>query len=220
MLRHGSGVSVCSVVVFVFFSKLRAPRPGSHAERRRSVRHTAVAQIAKIELPSGREELCLLRDISCEGVRAETYAKVASDDALLIELRSGQKVSGRVSWCNDGQFGLVFDEPVPIADVLTHCSFDDRVSNIRPPRLEVDLFGILHVGNAQRVVRIGNVSQAGMQIGMPEEVEAGTPCAIGLPGLAPRPALVRWCRDRRAGLQLEEPFDYATFAEWRTAIAA
>lgn len=189
------------------------------AERRREVRH-AVTQVAKIRIERGREELCLLRDISAEGLRAQVYHQVELDEQVMIELRSGHGLSGRVIWAADGQIGVAFASPVPVAQLLAHCSFDERLSKLRPPRLDVDLFGILHLGPAQRVVRIGNISQAGVQIGAPEPIDANSPCAISLPGLAPRPAMVRWCRDGKAGLMLDEPLDYSSFAAWRMAIAA
>jgi hypothetical protein len=52
----------------VFISKPSQAAEAAFEDRRRSVRHAAVNQVAKIRLGSGREELCLLRDISAEGL--------------------------------------------------------------------------------------------------------------------------------------------------------
>jgi len=177
-------------------------------------------QVAKIRLSPGREELCLLRDVSPEGLKAEIYLDVAPGTRVEIELRTGHTIGGTVGWIEDSMIGVPFDESMPMAAMLAHCSFDDRLGRLRPPRLVVDMQGLLKVDHQEMAVRIGNISQAGMQIGTSEPLHAGAPCAIILPGLAPRPATIRWSRDGQAGLMLAAPFDYAEFAEWRAALAA
>jgi hypothetical protein len=207
----------------VFFSKSKpaadvlatAPIP----ERRRSIRNATVMQLAKIRLAPGREELCLLRDVSPEGVKAEIYVRTEVGASVEIELRTGHTIRGRIAWIENALVGVAFDEPMPMAAMLAHCSFDDRLGKLRSPRLVVDMHGLLTIDFQQRVVRIGNISQSGLQIAANQPLDAGAPCAIALPGLAPRPATVRWCREQQAGLLLDEPFEYAAFAEWRAAIA-
>jgi hypothetical protein len=204
----------------VFFSKLRAAKEVPVQERRRSIRHTTVMQIAKIRLDSGREELCMLRDISPEGLKAELYVPVAPGTHIQIELRTGHMLGGEIAWAESDLIGVSFDEPMPMAAMMAHCSFDERMGALRPPRLNVDMNGVLKIGIEERVVRIGNISQAGAQVGADEPLQPGSPCAIALPGLHARAATVRWWRDGQAGLQLSEPFDYPAFAEWRALVAA
>lgn len=207
----------------MFFSKAKAPAPVTATapvhERRRSIRHAAVMQLAKLKLDCGREELCLLRDVSPDGLRAEVYCTVRPGDRIVIELRTGHSLSGAVCWADGSMIGVSFDEPVPMSAMLAHCSFDDRLGKLRPPRLVVDLRGRLRVGLEETDVAIGNISQAGMQIAAPEPLAPGAPCAIALPGLPPRAAGIRWWRDGQAGLLLAQPFDYAEFAAWRAALA-
>lgn len=204
----------------MFFSKLKPPVEVPVQERRRSIRHATVMQVAKIRLGAGREELCLLRDISPEGLKAEVYVPVEAGAHIEIEMRTGHVMGGKVAWAETKAIGVMFDEPVPMAAMLAHCSFDDRMGNLRPPRLAVNMNGLLKLGIEERPVRIGNVSQAGAQIGAPMLLQAGSPCAIAFPGLPARAATVRWWRDEQAGLQLSEPLDYAEFAEWRALVAA
>lgn len=175
-------------------------------------------QVAKIRLACGREELCLLRDVSPEGLKAEIYIAVARDAHIEIELRTGHCIGGKIAWIDGAMIGVAFDEPMPMSAMLAHCSFDDRLGKLRPPRLAVDMHGLLRVDFQERVVRIGNLSQAGMQITAVAPLDAGASCAIALPGLAPRAATVRWCRGDQAGLMLADPFDYAEFAAWRAVL--
>src|SRR4051794_40702660 len=99
----------------VFFSKHRKAAPQAAQERRRSVRHTTVMQIAKIRLANGREELCLLRDVSPDGLRAEIYVAVSPGDRLEIEMRTGHTISGTVAWVEADHVGVAFDAPVPVS---------------------------------------------------------------------------------------------------------
>jgi hypothetical protein len=205
----------------VFFSKAKQDLdPPPVQERRRSIRHATVMQIAKIRLDRGREELCLLRDVSPEGVKAEVYLAMEVGMPIEIELRTGHVIGGRIAWAEDKMIGVAFDEPMPMSAMLAHCSFDDRLGKLRPPRLSVNLPAMMKLGHQEKAVRIGNISQAGLQIDAPDPLQAGLACSITLPGLAPRAATIRWCREGPAGLMLLDPFDYAEFARWRSVVAA
>lgn len=202
----------------MFFSKSRPAADAPVQERRRSVRHTAVMQVAKIRLGSGREELCLLRDISPEGMKAELYVSAEAGSHIEIELRTGHVLGGRITRTDGRQIGVAFDEAMPMAAMLAHCSFDDRMGTLRPPRINVNMRGLLKLGIEERPVSIGNISQAGVQIDIDQPLQAGSPCEIGMPGLPLRAATIRWWRDGQAGLLLSEPLDYPEFAEWRSIV--
>lgn len=199
----------------MFISQTSHAAENAGEERRRSVRHPVVNQVAKIRLESGREELCLLRDISAEGLKAEVYIALERGARIDIELRTAHTVSGRVVWVADKQVGVAFDAPIPAAAMLAHCSFEVSGGRVRPPRLKVNLRGLLRIGAVAEMVNIGNISQAGMQVAAPEPLAINTVCSIALPGLPARAASVCWWRDGDAGLMLTEPFDYPTFARWR-----
>ena len=87
----------------MFFSKSRAAAETPAHERRRSIRHTAVMQVAKIRLGSGREELCLLRNISPEGMKAELYVSAEAGTHIEIELRTGHMLGGCIAWAENKQ---------------------------------------------------------------------------------------------------------------------
>ena len=201
----------------MFISKPSQTAETSVEDRRRSVRHAAVNQVAKIRLPSGREELCLLRDISAEGLKAEVYISIERGLAIDIELRTAHTVRGRVVWAASNEIGVAFDAAIPAAAMLAHCSFEANGGSLRPPRLKVNLRGLLRIGADARMVSIGNISQAGLQIEAARPLRVGTQCSIALPGLPARAAAICWWREGHAGLMLTEAFDYPDFARWRAA---
>jgi hypothetical protein len=186
------------------------------AERRSSVRHTAVTQVAKIRLAGDREELCLLRDISSGGIRAHAYVRLAVGTPLIVELRTAHSASGRVAWAVDDLIGVSFDEQIPTAALLAHCSLDEKAGTLRPPRIKVNMRGLLRIHDRASMVSIGNLSLAGLQIAAPTPLPVGTACTIALTGLPARAASICWWREGHAGLMLTEAFDYASFAAWRS----
>jgi len=202
----------------VILSKTNPAVQPSADERRRSIRHPALSQVAKIRLESGREELCLLCDISAEGVRAQVYVPLAVGARIDVELRTAHSAKGQVVWAADDLIGVCFDAPIPAAAMLAHCSFEANSGNLRPPRLKVNLRGLLRIGSQAKVVGIDNISQAGLQVEAPEPLAIGTACTVALTGLPARAATICWWRDGHAGLMLVESFDYATFAKWRASV--
>jgi hypothetical protein len=202
----------------VVFLKTNQETADPFQDRRRSDRHAVVTQVAKIRLSSGREELCLLRDISAGGLKADVYIPLGPGDHLDIELRTAHSVGCRIVWANEGTIGVAFDEPIPAAAILAHCAFNDHGGgNLRPPRLKANMRGLLRIDAASSAVTISNISQAGLQIEAPAPFKSGTACTIVLPGLAARAATICWWRDGCAGLMLDEAIDYADFAKWRSA---
>lgn len=204
----------------MFISSRNQAAANPAEERRQSIRHVAVNQIAKIRLGSGREELCLLRDISAEGLRAEIYIPLEVGTQICVELRTAHSARGRIVWVRGDEIGVSFDETIPVAAMLAHCSFDQNAAKLRPPRLKVNLRGLLRIDDQAKMVDIGNISQAGLQIAAPEPLRADTACTIVLSGLPARSATICWWREGAAGLMLAEPFDYATFAKWRSSCRA
>jgi hypothetical protein len=183
-------------------------------ERRRNVRHTTVFQVARIITP-GWQELCILRNVSPGGLKAEIYIPATEGERVTIELKTGHCLRGKIVWTRDQFIGVQFDEPVPMMSMLTHCSLDDRIERIRPPRIEVDLWGTLRIDHEEVPIRVSNISQAGLKFSTLRKLRADARCEVQLDELGWKRATVRWCRDSDAGVMLVQPLLYPEFAHWR-----
>lgn len=183
-------------------------------ERRRAIRHTTLFQIAKL-CSAHSEELCILRDISDTGLRAEIYCRVQPAEIVTFEMRTGHRVSGRVVWARDNVIGVHFDALISVPEVLAHCSFDERLGRMRPPRIDVDMPGLILSGRDLIDVSIRNISQAGLKIICPQPLLTGSDVTVRLTGIGQRGAKVRWQREQDCGLQLLQPLTYAEFTAWR-----
>lgn len=187
------------------------------SERRRDVRQTIIFQVAKITA-DGHEELCVLRDISPGGVRAEIYWPIALDTRLTIELKSGHQLDGHVVWARDSQIGVKFAAELQGRDILAYCSVDERVGQARAPRLDCVLPTTLRCVEDpadELPAEIRNVSQAGLMIATDRAFPAETRLDVLLDHFGWRRGVVRWSRDGALGVLLEHMIDYGDFALWR-----
>ena len=70
-------------------------------------------------LVEDRRELCLIKNISAGGMMIRLYCNIAEGTPLTIELKSGQPITGKISWVRDHHAGISFDEPVDVIDILS-----------------------------------------------------------------------------------------------------
>ncbi len=196
-----------------FLRRLRQRTAVESSERRRNLRTATVFQVAKL-ITTRFEELCLLRDVSPSGLKAEVYCPVTAGERIEIELKTEHRVTGRVAWSDGASIGMQFDHEVPMLAMLAHCAFDDRVARIRPSRLVCSLDGGLVVDGREEAVTVLNVSLAGLKITLDQHPHDPRAIAV-LPQLGRRACTVRWARGGEAGIQFDEAMRYPDFVEWR-----
>jgi hypothetical protein len=178
-------------------------------------RHRTVLQVAKLATERG-DELCILRNVSAGGLRAEVYCRLAVGDPVQLELRTGRGMAGRVVWARGSSIGVAFDRKVPILSYLAHQAMQELGRRVRAPRIRIGEPGILRLPEGDSLADIVDASQAGMRIRTDRKLSAGSGCQVVAEGLGVRGGLVRWCRDGEAGLQLKRPLCFHEFAQWRT----
>lgn len=187
-------------------------------ERRSGPRHVKVLKVAKL-IFGAREELCIVRDISSGGLKAEIYYPLAANESVAIELSEGNPVSGHVVWRTDDLIGVSFDRPVSVISIIAHRTLDRLGRKVRSPRLKADFPAAVLNESGERHVHVRDVSQAGFKALVDRPIPLGTLCEVRLPGLNPRRAFVRWNRNGHCGLQFALPMTYPEFTGWRRQLA-
>jgi len=182
------------------------------AERRIGERHMTILRIGKL-VTGGRQELCLIRNISSGGLMAHVYAPHGLGDRVEIELKSDERLSGEVIWVREGHIGVRFDGAIEISDILTHRPREDGRKS-RPPRLDVSCRARLKVGADSHRVEIRDISQGGVKVEIEHLLEAGSDVLINVDGLDPMKGVVRWCRDGLAGLAFLRPIPFDALTGW------
>ncbi len=187
-----------------------APRP---SERRGDKRHLTLFRVGAI-LIDGRRELCLIKNISAGGMMLRVYGSVQPDQPVLVELKNGVPLAGRVGWVRDGEAGVAFDAPIDILEILAN---DGARERSRMPRVEVDALIGVRVGASVLRLRAVDVSQGGVKVQAAPALQPGAEAVVTLPGLPPQPGLVRWNENGQAGLSFNRPLALPDLVGWLQA---
>ena len=186
-------------------------------EQRLDKRIVSVFRLAK--LVGEREELCLIRNISAGGLKAEVFSRKAEGDAVAIDFGDGQPRAARVRWAQDECIGLAFDEEINVARTLTQVPApgDRRARRLRL-MLEVGAFVLLP--GQRKECQLIDVSQGGAKIRTRLKLEVGDRARLEIDGLAVISGMVRWVRDGHVGIAFASPLPYRDLARWLIAPTA
>ena len=121
------------------------------------------------------------------------YCAIAEGTPVTVELKSGQPISGKISWTRDHHAGVAFDRPIDVIDILSSTMDGPRP---RMPRIEIDCFATLRDGANVLRVRACDISQGGVKIECETLLPQGTDVIVTLPGL-PVPSRDRLLDRRR-----------------------
>jgi len=95
-----------------------APQPANESDRRGGDRHMTLYRVGSI-LVEKRRELCLIKNISAGGMLIRLYCSIAENSPVTVELKSGQPISGSISWSRDHLAGIEFDQQIDVIDILS-----------------------------------------------------------------------------------------------------
>ncbi len=199
-------IPACSIV--------SAPEEDARAE----MRILTVFRVAKI-LFKDRQALCRIRNISSNGIMAETSVRLTCGDRLSIELREDRLgLTGTVMWQDGNRTGIELDERIHVAKVLHPCP---AVRNVGPraPRLAVHGGAVIRTQNGMSKVALRDISQRGVKFEHDGHFAAGLPLKILIDGYRELSGFVRWSRGGRAGVALTDIIPYQeldgeSFTRW------
>jgi hypothetical protein len=183
-------------------------QPPAPDERRTGERHMTLFRVGTL-LVDGRRELCLIRNISAGGMLLRVYCPLGTGQQVAVELKNEQPIAARVSWTDDGQAGITFDQPI---DVLALLASDEEGPRQRMPRIETDSAVFVREGAATWRLACCDVSQGGVKLTDNGLLTEDADVVVTLSGLPPRPGVVRWTAggqatssDKGSGLLNEIP---------------
>jgi hypothetical protein len=181
-------------------------------ERRGDERELTILRIAKLVTERG-EELCRIRNISAGGIRAETTHSHAVGEHVVIELRADQRLAGSIAWSHGTSVGVLFDESIDIAQVLSKAANDDR-HHARQPRIEAPCVARLLIGTESYFVPVTDISQGGIKVASREIGCVGALTVVTVDGLPSVEGSIRWLRDGHAGIAFNVPFPFDELTRW------
>lgn len=187
-----------------------APQP---CDRRTKPRHITILRVGTIVI-DGRHELCLIRNISAGGLMAHVYSVLKPEQRLEVELKTHQRVVGKVSWCSGSNVGIAFDEPVDVEDLLASNSELQNGWRPRLPRVEVDRLGTLRVGSRIHALNTRDISQGGVKIEIDQPLDVGAEIVVTLEELPPIQGVVRWYQEGLCGISFNQIIPFHELINW------
>lgn len=184
--------------------------PAADSDRREGQRHMTLYRVGSI-LVEDRRELCLIKNISAGGMMIRLYCSIAEGTPVTIELKSGQPVSGSISWTRDHHAGIAFDQPIDVIDILSASMEGPRP---RMPRIETSCHATLRDGANVLRVQTCDISQGGLKIRCETLVTPGSDIIVSLPGLEPQPGIACWNDHGYIGITFNRLLPLSELVAW------
>lgn len=186
---------------------------GSPPERRRQVRQLALLRVALLH-SGGVSDICVVRNVSPNGLSARVYRKFRAGDAVEIEFRSGELLGGSVVWEEEYDVGIVFPRPIDAAQVLASRWSTETEKRRALPRIAVDCAGRLSKGLRSVDVMLRDISQGGASLESQVQAAGLGKVELSLPDLPPIAGVVRWTSGANLGVSFNECLAFETLARW------
>ena len=191
------------------------PQP---SDARGEQRYTSLLRVGVLQTRGG-QELCLIRNISARGLKAQVFTDLAVGDRVRIELKTAEEVSGSVVWVRGNDMGLVFDAPIDIEHMLASHMLATKGLQPRMPRIEVRCPVRLRLGARFFRCMSLDVSQGGLKI----ESEDAFPLrdvVVTMAGFRPIPGQVRWSSAPFSGISFNQPLPFREMVGWLKSVQA
>jgi hypothetical protein len=161
---------------------------------------------------NGRDNLCLVRNISAGGAMAQVFQDLQIDDRIFLDLRLEERIIGSIIWVRAAMVGIAFSQKIDLGDILrSELAHGHRR---RAPRVNVEATGRLQVGDQFHPVAIDNVSQTGTRIFCTEPLLSGAEVRLWIDGLGPRLSFVRWTKNGIIGLAFAQSISIWDLTTW------
>jgi hypothetical protein len=187
-----------------------APLP---PERRRQARHMTILRVGTLII-DGRRELCLIRNISAGGLMAHAYSLLAQGQAVQVELKTNQQISGKVTWVEGANVGISFAEQVDVEELLASNSALENGWRPRLPRVEVDRLATLRSGARVYGVSTRDISQGGVKIETDHPFAVGENIVLTLDKFRAVEGVVRWYNEGLCGISFNEVIPFRELMAW------
>ncbi|WP_284124042.1 PilZ domain-containing protein [Parerythrobacter aestuarii] len=169
-------------------------------DQRANARSSLMLRSAKLVCQSG-EYVCIVRDVSAEGVGLRFMHAVPTEPRVILELSNGATYPIERVWKGKQQAGYRFARAIELQDFIHEPSpFESR-----PIRLRIRAQGVVEAHRVAHRIRLLDLSRGGALIECGERFGQGAYLTLELPGMDVRPADVCWRKGGQHGLMFHDP---------------
>ena len=177
-------------------------------EKRSQARFTLLIRTAKIVGPSG-EYLCVIRDVSQEGVKVRVFHPLPGDGPLAIELATGEREPIETVWQDGELAGFRFATPVALPRLLANAPAGRKKRSVR---LRFAMPVHVLAGGRRIAAEFRDISQHGASLDCNAHLAMGERIRLESDALPPLDARVRWRRTPYYGVIFEQTFRFDELA--------
>lgn len=181
-----------------------------HDDNRRDERHLTLFRVGSISIGE-RRELCMIRNISSGGMMIRAYCPLTVGLDVSVELKQGEKIPGEVIWIKNDVAGIAFKSEVDVVAILAASANGPRP---RMPRVEIRCIVSVRRGSQVYGLLARDISQGGVKVETDRELEIGADVIVTLPGMKPRPGIVRWQSEGCYGITFNTVCSVAELVAW------
>lgn len=183
------------------------------SDRRSASRHISVMLFAKV-IGEEAQLPCRVLNLSLNGAKIETHARLERDSPVLIEFRSDFRVAGTVRWAKIGQAGIQFDAPIDFATALRRSDISIARIKPRPPRYVCSAKVIIDSDRRLLIGRAIDISTSGVKVRCPHSLRSNSEVMVEIEGMPRHRARVVWASSGTAGLKFINQFKYHELEMW------
>lgn len=186
-------------------------KPFDAADRRQAKRHVTTRKVSKLVRNCG-DELCVLRNLSTHGAKADVAKAYHVNEKVLLSLRRNDFVAARVAWVGNRSIGMEFYEPIEREAVLANLFEEEKRAG--SPRVETLADATILLGADCYQITVGNLSQKGARIIGGCKLKSGNALCLELAGIGSVPAVVRWSDATKAGILFDHALPLWDMMRW------
>jgi len=200
-----------SLTTFVVGDRLPWPESSVAGEQ-------ALPSDPAIVYQAGFAKPCTLRRISALGAIVRGELTNSPDESVALELETGQRPAGTITWQDRDETGITFKEPVNLLALITRKLVSQPVERRAVPRVELRCDAWIKDGEQFAAASLRNLSSRGLQLEGEALPPAGSTISLFVEGLNIPAGEVVWRKDNLAGVELQHDLSWAFIIPWLRAL--
>lgn len=160
------------------------------------------------------ETVCIIRDVSENGVRLRLFHELPADSRFELQLANGDTYVAEKMWEHDGEAGFQFTTPIDINEFIAEAGPYPK----RQIRLRTKVPAVLTCDGISTPAVIRDLSQQGASIECPFKLALNQQIKLETEGMPVLVATVRWRSHPNYGISFQNFFRMDEFAKLSWAI--
>jgi hypothetical protein len=184
-----------------------------HSERRSNPRQKMVLRVGLLQA-GGRTSFCLVKNISPAGVQVKLYGNFEPGSEVALTVGDESPLHGRLKWVRAPLAGIEFNEILPARSLLRVTQKLSPSRRRSSPRASLAGRVVLTADGRTLWGELCDISTSGARVRTRSAIQPQSSILVGIPGLSPMRAFVRWSDDDELGLSFAAPIPMEIIAGW------